>query len=66
MFRHTFFTIREMGWFIYNLQKHVLPAAAIHSWLFQYWKKKYVRATSFIFYVSQFQKLALPGAKKLN
>lgn len=69
MSRRTFFfiIIREMGWFIYNLRKHVLPGAAIHSWLFKYWKeKKYFRATSFIFYVSQFQKLASPGAKKLN
>lgn len=66
MFQLTFFFIREMGWFIYNLGKHVLPGAAIYSWLFKYWKKKYFRATSFIFYVSQFQKLASPGAKKLN
>lgn len=61
-----FFLIREMGRFIYNLWKHVLPGAAIHSWLFKYWKKKYFTATSFIFYVSKFQKLASPGARKLN
>lgn len=60
------FFIRIMGWFIYNLRKHVLPGAAIHSWLFKYWKKKYLTATSFIFLCVTIPEIGIAACKGLK